>query len=375
MQYYDRVIIGAGLYGLYAALKSAEAGCSVLVVEHDSEPFSRATYANQARVHQGYHYPRSLYTATKTANYFRRFNEEFGACINGSFKQIYATSSSMSWSNADQFRDFCATADIPCKKVDPSQYFNEGKCDGAFLTQEYTYDALLLRDYLMEKIAETGRVSFRFCARPESITESGNKLTILLSEGTAWQTGFLLNSSYASVNQILGLMDLEEFKIKYELCEIALCEPSSQLSQYGFTVMDGPFFSIMPFGFTGLHSLTSVSFTPHETSHEKTPNFSCQASAPRYCSSSDLGNCNECSAKPVSAFSYMLSLAKKYLKEEFGFSHVRSLYSVKPILKAAEVDDARPTVVKIHSSNPMIVSVLSGKISTIYDMDEVLDNE
>ena len=27
--------------------------------------------------------------------------------------------------------------------------------------------------------------------------------------------------------------------------------------------MDGPFFSIMPFGETGLHSLTSVTFTPH----------------------------------------------------------------------------------------------------------------
>ena len=35
------------------------------------------------------------------------------------------------------------------------------------------------------------------------------------------------------------------------------------LKNIGITVMDGPFFSIMPFGQTGLHSLTSVTFTPH----------------------------------------------------------------------------------------------------------------
>lgn len=104
---YDRVIIGAGLYGLYAALKSVELGFSVLVVECDSAPFTRATYVNQARVHQGYHYPRSLHTANKTATYFDRFNKEFGFCINRSFEQIYATSARMSWTDANQFKDFC----------------------------------------------------------------------------------------------------------------------------------------------------------------------------------------------------------------------------------------------------------------------------
>lgn len=33
---------------------------SVLVLEKNNAPFSRATYINQTRVHQGYHYPRSI---------------------------------------------------------------------------------------------------------------------------------------------------------------------------------------------------------------------------------------------------------------------------------------------------------------------------
>ena len=65
----------------------------------------------------------------------------------------------------------------------------------------------------------------------------------------------------------------EKFGIKYELCEIILCDVNEKLREYGFTVMDGPFFSIMPFGKMGLHSLTSVTFTPHSTSYDATPTF------------------------------------------------------------------------------------------------------
>ena len=103
---YDRIIIGAGLYGLYAALFCARNGEKVLVLEADAGPFMRATYVNQARVHQGYHYPRSLSTAMKSAGYFERFSRDYGFCVNRSFDQIYATSSRYSWTDGKQFRDF-----------------------------------------------------------------------------------------------------------------------------------------------------------------------------------------------------------------------------------------------------------------------------
>lgn len=75
---YDRIIVGAGLYGLYSALFCGKKGENILVLECDAAPFSRATYINQARVHQGYHYPRSISTALKSAGYFARFNKDFG---------------------------------------------------------------------------------------------------------------------------------------------------------------------------------------------------------------------------------------------------------------------------------------------------------
>ena len=144
MYKYDKIIIGAGLYGLYSALFCCRKGQNVLVLECDPTPFRRATYINQARVHQGYHYPRSISTAMKSAGYFERFNKDYAFCVNKEFDQIYATSSQYSWSDGKQFKEFCKAANIPCEELCPSNYFKDGMCDGVFRTREYTYDAMIL---------------------------------------------------------------------------------------------------------------------------------------------------------------------------------------------------------------------------------------
>ncbi len=374
---YDKIIIGAGLYGLYAALFCARQRERVLVLEWDDQAFGRATYINQARVHMGYHYPRSLSTAQKSAGYFARFTRDYEFCMLKEFEQIYATSAQFSWTDASQFQKFCQAAGIRCEEVSPSRYFRSGMCDGAFLTTEYTYDARILRDYYLERLGEEAGVSIRYHARIRQIYQDGDTYKVELEDGLSARTGFLLNASYASANQVLKkVQDLygEPFGIKYELCEIILCEPSEHLRPVGITVMDGPFFSVMPFGKTGLHSLTSVTFTPHMTSYESLPVFPCQEKSQGSCTSLQLGNCNDCPAKPESAWPYMSHMAEKYLREEYGFSYKGSLFSMKPILKNSELDDSRPTVIRRLSDKPTFVSVLSGKINTVYDLDEVLSN-
>lgn len=368
---YDKIIIGAGLYGLYSALLAGSAGDRVLVLERDHAPFMRATYINQARVHMGYHYPRSITTAVKSAHYFKRFCEDFGFCIHTDFTQVYATSSCFSWTNAEAFRQFCRTAEIRCSSISPDWYFKDGVCDGAFITEEYTYDAALLCKHYMERLSALPNVTLAFSHRPELIEQAGDVWKITAQDICA-EAPFVLNASYAGINDIHKMAGFEPFKIKYEKCEIILCEVNDKLKNTGITVMDGPFFSIMPFGKTGLHSLTSVTFTPHETSYDAVASFPCQQQSGVSCAPGSLGNCNECPAKPESAWPYMSQLARKYLKDELCFSYHGSLFSMKPILVASELDDSRPTVIRRMSEQPAFFSVLSGKINTVYDLDEVL---
>ena len=372
---FDRIIIGAGLYGLYSALFCCKKGQKVIVLECDDAPFKRATYINQARVHQGYHYPRSISTALKSAGYFERFNKDYAFCVNKEFDQIYATSSQYSWSDGKQFKAFCKAANIPCEELYAGNYFKEGMCDGVFRTREYTYDAMILKDYFLNELEQYGSsVVIKYGVKICSIEKGNETYVIRTEEGESYESAFVLNSTYAGTNQILEMAGFEKFGIKYELCEIILCDVNEKLKGVGFTVMDGPFFSIMPFGKTGLHSLTSVTFTPHTTSYDPVPTFSCQAESKGFCTTKRLGNCNDCPAKPVTAFPYMANLARKYMLDAYRFEYRNSLFSMKPILMSSEIDDSRPTVIREYSKNPTFVGVLSGKINTVYDLDEVLND-
>ena len=69
----------------------------------------------------------------------------------------------------------------------------------------------------------------------------------------------------------------------------------------------------------------------------------------------------------------MRALARKYLIDGMKIQYRGSLFSVKPILVESEVDDSRPTVIRKLSDSPKFYSVLAGKINTVYDLDEVLN--
>ena len=370
----SKIVIGAGLYGLYTALKYGEKNEKVVILECDSEAFARATYVNQARIHMGYHYPRSISTAIKSKNYFDRFCKDYDKSILSEFKQIYATSSNFSWTNAQQFEKFCNDAGIMCEAINRQKYFKNDSVDGAFLTQEYTYDAMILKQLLLDEISLMSNVSIVYNVDIKQI-DKVEKNYVLKTNFGDYVTNYLINTTYASCNQIHKMLGIQPFKIKYELCEIILCKVNDNLKDIGLTIMDGPFFSIMPFGKTGYHSLTSVTFTPHVASYDDLPTFDCQKRSNGTCSPKKLGNCNKCVAKPDSAWPYMSSLAKKYMNDELKFEYVKSLYSMKPIFKASEIDDSRPTVIKKLSDNPTFISVLSGKINTMYDLDEVINND
>ncbi len=237
---YDKVIIGAGIFGLYAALKSVEKGENVLVLEYDDEPFKRASWINQARVHNGYHYPRSYSTALKSSYYFERFTADYDFAIMNDFKQIYAISNKFSYTNAEQFTRFCNATNIPCKPIQPDLYFKADLCAGVFETCEYSFDAKLIGQYLLERLMAYKSFTIIFNVRINSIDKQATTWQID-ANNTRYETPFIINATYASINQVLLKAGLEPFKMKYELCEVILCTVSENIRNIGITLMDGPF--------------------------------------------------------------------------------------------------------------------------------------
>lgn len=69
----------------------------------------------------------------------------------------------------------------------------------------------------------------------------------------------------------------------------------------------------------------------------------------------------------------MYSLSRSFLKQDFKIKYKDSKFELKALLKTSESDDSRPTIIKYHTNDPTFISVLSGKISTIYDLEKICE--
>ena len=369
---YDKIIIGAGIYGMYAAKRTLEKNPNekVLILEVENTYFNRGSYINQARLHNGYHYPRSYSTASKSAKYFDRFYNDFKEGINDNFKKVYAVAADYSWANGEQFKKFCDNLNLLCDEIPKENFFNPHTIDKAFLTKEYSFDAKKIGDKLYRKLRALG-CNFKFEAKITCIKKEKDIFLVQLEDGSEYFTPFILNATYAGINKIHDLLGFEYLRIKSEFCEVILCEVSDNIKNVGLTVMDGPFFSVMPFGLTGYHSITTVSRTPHFTSYDHLPPYDCSGDEKLHTKEHRKG-CIHCGIYPETAFQEMVQTAKKYLSEDIEIKYVKSLFTIKPILVASEIDDSRPTIIRQYSENPDFYTVFSGKINTMYDLDEIL---
>ena len=77
------------------------------------------------------------------------------------------------------------------------------------------------------------------------------------------QSKYVFNCTYSGLNQLTGDFEETRTALKHEVTEMALVKPPEEFSELGITVMDGPFFSLMPFPARGFHSLSHVRYTPH----------------------------------------------------------------------------------------------------------------
>lgn len=97
----------------------------VCIVEIEPKPFQRASYINLARVHNGCHYPRSLLTALKSAEYYNKFVNDYSFAINKKFEKIYSIAKNFSFSTGENFEQFCRAAKIPFEKIKADQFLKE----------------------------------------------------------------------------------------------------------------------------------------------------------------------------------------------------------------------------------------------------------
>jgi glycine/D-amino acid oxidase-like deaminating enzyme len=343
MRHVEAAVVGAGYFGCRAALHLRGLGFSrVLLLDREDAIMRRASFVNQARVHNGYHYPRSLGTAISSRNNYQRFCEEHAGAIRPGMRMIYAIARGSRVSPA-QFERFCARIEVECHE-EPSlrrDLFDPACIEAAYTVQEVAFDATAIAADLRKRLYGAGvELGLGQDVRVGRIASDRVELE---TSGGSVQTDVLVNCTYAGLDRI-GVPIRSP--LKYELVEIGFVQPPLRLENLGVTVMDGPFFSVMPFPAFRCHSLTHVRYTPHAA-------WTQPGDAP--------------AGPPESRLVFMQRDAARYMPCLAQAERLGSMFDVKTVLRRSEESDARPILFEFDDATPHVVSILGAKMDNIYD--------
>lgn len=372
---YDFAIIGGGIFGVYAALYLAKKGLRVLIIEKERQLMTKASVVNQARLHSGYHYPRSIATALMSDDNKARFSKEHEDFIYQSFEKYYAIDRYASFTDSLQFERFCAFIQLTCKEVSQHPFISFDRIEGLFLSQEYTFDPILMAHYYRQQVKEQPLIDTKCFFRLEKAFVTDGQWEICLTDLSTKESCSILaaqviNATYANSNGVNRRFELPDIPLMHEIAEMAFVS-SPQLNNIGLTIMDGQFGSIMPYGLSGLLSLSSVAYTHHKVSHASLPTFDCQDLNPD-CQPDFPANCNQCAFRPASNYQKMIRQIQLYLKPEVQLFYLSSMFTIKSKLKANYIDDGRPTEIAILSEYPRFYCIFAGKINSIYEIEKVI---
>ena len=355
----DYVVVGGGFYGCALALFLRSVSNRVVLLEAGCELLGRASRANQARVHTGFHYPRSALTAVKSMVLHRRFAADFPDAVVDDFQMLYAIARRRSKVSALRFQRMFAEMGAPITRATPSQaaLFASDTIEEAFACDEFAFDWSVLARHMANRLDAAG-IDVRLNTRADAIESGPGGAVVHASDGSATSARFVFNVTYAQTNALLAGAGLPSAAVKHEQTEIALVEVPPELAPYGLTIMDGPFFSCMPYPSAGLHSLTHVRYTPHAHWTD--------ASAGRsaYAVFDDLPR--------ETRHRHMLLDGARYVPALARARWDRSLYEVKTVLAKNERDDGRPILFQRQPEDSSVISIMGGKIDNIYDLFDIL---
>ncbi|HJZ43290.1 MAG TPA: FAD-dependent oxidoreductase [Hyphomicrobiaceae bacterium] len=347
----DVLVIGGGFYGCEVALAFDRAGARrIAVIEREGGLLRRASYVNQARIHNGYHYPRSLLTARRSRENYVRFCNDYSFAVHRGMTKLYAIARD-SRVDPNQFEHFCREIGAPYRPLgsNRARLFDTSLIEEAYEVEELAFDAAALARHLSARLGDK-KIEVRTNTSAQVVRCGRDGVEVAVGTDRV-EAGYVINCTYANLD---GVGVSISTGLKRELAEIALIEPPRDLAGVGVTVMDGPFFSTMPFPAARCHSLTHVRYTPHEAWTE-TP---ATEIAPAKCNAV-----------------YMLRDASRYIPALLHARYVRSIFDIKAVLIDTEDSDGRPILFERHKPCPRLVSILGAKLDNIYDVLGLIEAE
>ncbi len=379
---YDAIMVGGGFYGCAIAGYLARRGWRVALVEREAELMTRASFVNQARLHNGYHYPRSFRTARRSRVNLDPFRSVFPEAVFSEFRALYAIARNGSKISPAHFERFGQVVGMPMRPApaEDAALFDHRLIEKVYEVEEPAFNASILRQH---HVAELRHLDVDVLTGHQVISveplADHRASPLLVSTDTDQQlvADWVFNCTYADLNHAYGEHAGHEpvsdrFGLVHQIAEVALFKPPPPLARRGVTVMDGPFFSAMPFPALGLHSLTHVRYTHHAKWNE---DGELPFGFTERCPTTILRRYLETGGGKFgrSRFAWMVRDAARYMPALAGVPLADTLIDIKTLAVGTQVDDARPILMHRDDRMGRLVSVMGGKVDNIFDIFEFIE--
>ena len=163
------------------------------------------------------------------------------------------------------------------------------------------------------------------------------------------------NCAYAQINQILRRSGLKILPLQYECTEMAMLKVPNKLNTMAITVVDGPFFSLMPYPSEKLHTLSHVVHTKH---------FGWDYKRIAKMGDNDL--------KPQSNFKYMIQDSARYLPDLIYSEYVKSIFEIKTRALSFQNFKHKIPLLTTHEIDGLY-SILGGKMDNVFELNTLFD--
>jgi len=186
----------------------------------------------------------------------------------------------------------------------------------------------------------------------DKISRESDFLTIsFLNNNKKLKTNVVYNCTYAQINQILMRSGLNLLPLEYELTEMLILRVPRTLRSMAITVVDGPFFSLMPYPSENLHTLSHVLHTKHYNWDD---------------SNNILGE----RIIPESNCKCMIQDSAKYIPDLLLSDYVKSIYEIKT--RGVSLKNQKVPFIASHEIDGLY-SVLGGKMDNVFELSNLFN--
>ena len=229
-------VIGAGFYGSYIALKLADKGHKVILI--DPEDKSSATLHCQARLHSGMFYVRSIKDLLSCARNFTKFLKIFKPYIYSEFNSYYLIDKN-SKVDFDSYKKICKDNGLKTKEVN-LDYIDSNSVQGILKTNEFSINTSELLFSLRDKCKNHFNITF-IKDHVSRITENGSEIKIDLTFNNPVKVNKCILAAYG--NNFKFLKDLGYQVPSFNNYKIPVIKFMDNLPRDCHAVVDGDFWS------------------------------------------------------------------------------------------------------------------------------------